>query len=341
MVTVRIEPTQFVVAEDRVHVVDRFRLMSARSFGAMAEFAASRHGVVTRLQAADFGLTLRDIRLAKERGWLTEPARGVLVVSGHPSTWRQRLAIVIASGTAHPRVSNGAAARLFALDGFESARGELVVLRPERLTSSVTRGIVVHHTNMLDLADRYERDRLPCTSLARTLADLGSTESEEMVWRALISARRIHRVNPLWLQQTAVRLHRPGQQGTGVLMRALRRWSTEGTLPDSWFEDLLRYMVQHPDIPALVPQYVVTDASGKFVARLDFGIPSARLGIEGHSREFHFGPLCEEADEDRDLRVTACGWELIYLGWYSQRRPAEVVELIAQACRTRRAQRSA
>jgi hypothetical protein len=247
---------------------------------------------------------------------------------------------VTAAGTAHPRVSNGAAARLFALDDFAAAEGELVVLRPERLRSTVARGLVVHHTNVLDPVDRYERDSLPCTSLARTLADLGSTESEARVWRALIAARRIHRVNPLWLQQTAVRLHRPGQLGTGVLMRALRRWSAEGTVPDSWFEELLRCLIQHPDIPPLVPQFVVTDADGKFVARLDFGIPSARLGIEGHSREFHFGPIREEADEDRDLRVTACGWELIYLGWYAQRRPAEVVELIAQSCRTRLDRRS-
>ena len=86
---------------------------------------------------------------------------------------------------------------------------------------------------------------------------------------------------------------------------------------------------------------VVTDVGGKFVARLDFGIPAAQLGIEGHSREFHFGPLHEEADEGRDLRVTACGWELIYLGWYAQRRPADIVELIAQTCRTRIARRSA
>ena len=309
--------------------------MSAQPFGVMAEFAVSRHGVVTRTQAASFGLTAHDIRHAKERGWLTEPTRGVLVVRGHPTTWEQRLAVAIAAGTAHPLVSNGAAARLFALDDFVSAEGELVVLRPERLRSSVARGIVVHHTNVLDHADRFENNGLPCTSLARTLADLGSTESEARVWRALIAARRIHRVNPLWLQQTAVRLHRPGQQGTGVLMRALRRWSAEGTLPDSWFEELLRCMIRHPDIPPLVPQYVLTDSDGQFVARLDFAIPSARLGIEGHSRNFHFGPLREEADEDRDLRVTVCGWELIYLGWYSQRRPSDVVQLIAQACRTR------
>ena len=307
----------------------------------MAEFAASRHGLVPRSQAASFGFTARDIRLAKERGWLSEPARGLLVLSGYPPTWEQRLAIVTATSAARPLVSEGAAARLFALDGFGSAAAEVTVLRPGRVLQAAADGMIVHQTAILDPCDRFERSGLPCTTLARTLADLGSSHSGDDVWRALISARRIHRVNPLWLQQTAVRLHRPGQAGTGVLMQALRRWSAEGTLPDSWFEELLRRLLDHPEIPALVPQYVITDDAGRFVARLDLGIPAARLGIEGHSRDFHFGPVCEAADEDRDLRAAACGWEVIYLGWYAQRRPADVVQAIAKICRTRLDPRSA
>ena len=315
--------------------------MSAPAPQAMAEFAASRHGLVARSLAASFGFTSRDIRLAKERGWLSEPARGLLVLSGYPPTWEQRLAIVTATSAARPLVSDGAAARLFVLDGFDSAGPVLTVLRPGRVLQAAARGIIVHQTAMLDPTDRYERDHLPCTTLARTLADLGSSHSSDDVWRALISARRMHRVNPIWLRQTAVRLHRPGQAGSGVLLKALRRWDAEGTLPESWFEELLRRMLDHPDIPELVPQYVITDRSGQFVARVDLGIPAARLGIEGHSREFHFGPILEAIDEDRDLRATACDWELVYLGWYAQRQPAEVVKLIAETCRERRQRRSA
>jgi hypothetical protein len=315
--------------------------MSAPAPQAMAEFAASRHGLVARSLAASFGFTSRDIRLAKERGWLSEPARGMLVISGYPPTWEQRLAIVTATSAARPLVSDGAAARLFTLDGFDSACPELTVLRPGRVLQGAAGGIIVHQTAILDPVDRFERDNLPCTSLARTLADLGSSHSSEVVWRALITARRIHRVNPLRLQQTAVRLHRPGQSGTRVLVQALHRWNIEGTVPDSWFEELLRCMLDHPDIPPLVPQYVITDDAGRFVARLDLGIPAARLGIEGHSRKFHFGPVRQAADEDRDFRAAECGWELIYLGWYAQRKPAEVVRGIAKVCRARLDRRSA
>ncbi len=86
----------------------------------------------------------------------------------------------------------------------------------------------------------------------------------------------------------------------------------------------------------------VTDVGGKFVARLDFGIPAAQLGIEGHSREFHFGPLHEEADEGRDLRVDSLwvGADLPRLV-LPRRRPADIVELIAQIVQNAIARRSA
>ena len=214
----------------------------------MAEFAASRHGVVLRSQAASFGLTAPELRVAKERGWLTEPARGVLVVSGYPATWEQRLAIATAAGTAEPVVSNGAGGRLFALDSFASADGELTVLRPGRIPTSVSGGIVVHHTTVLDLCSANSPSQPNVAA-----ADRPSSSSA-----------------------------RPGRHGA-----------------------------------------------------------AARLGIEGQSREFHSGPVREAADEDRDLRVAACGWELIYLGWYAQRCPAEVVQQIAEVCQARIGLRSA
>jgi hypothetical protein len=314
---------------------DSFREMSAPAPRAMAEFAASHHGVVVRSQAVSFGFTPHDIRMAKQRGWLIEPVRGVLVVAGYPPTWEQRLAIVIAASAARPLVSNGASARLFRLDNFAEARPEITVLRPARVNRLAADGIIVHQTAVLDAVDRYQADGLTCTGLARTLADLGSTESAEKVWQALISARRIHRVNPMWLQQTALRVHRPGQAGSGVLLASLRRWSDEGTLPDSWFEELLRRLLDHPDIPQLQRQYVLSNDRGVFVARLDLAIPAVRLGLEAHSRGFHFGPIKEAADEDRDLRAATVGWEVLYLGWHAQRRPVEVAELVAQVCRLR------
>ncbi len=260
---------------------DSFRQMSAPARRAMAEFAASRHGVVVRSLAASFGLSHRDIRNAKQLGWLTEPVRGVLVVSGHPPTWEQHLAIATSASAARPVVSNGAAARLFALDGFDSADGELAVQRPGRINRTAAAGLVIHQAAELGRVDRYERNGLPCTTLARTLTDLGSTESKEMVWRALIAARRIHRVNPLWLQQTAIRLHRPGQAGSGVLIEALGRWRAEGVLPDSWFEELLRCLLDHRRHPTPATAVRPHRFAGQVCRPLRSGDPFAATGNRG------------------------------------------------------------
>jgi hypothetical protein len=96
----------------------------------------------------------------------------------------------------------------------------------------------------------------------------------------------------------------------------------EGRVPDSWFEELLAACLSDADLPTIVPQYRILDQNGTFVARVDLGIPAIRLGLEAHSRRFHFGPDAEPLDEQRDMAAAACGWELLCLGWYASRRPA-------------------
>ena len=150
-----------------------------------------------------------------------------------------------------------------------------------------------------------------------------------MVGRALTDARR-RGIGLTSLRDTAERLHRPGQRGTGVLLRHLDSIPYEGRVPESWFEELVAACLHDARIPEVVPQYEIVDEAGRFVARVDLAIPSVRLGLEAHSRKFHFGPQAESLDEQRDVRVAACGWELLYLGWHSTKRPAVVADTIAE-----------
>jgi hypothetical protein len=110
----------------------------------------------------------------------------------------------------------------------------------------------------------------------------------------------------------------------------------EGRIPDSWFEELLAMCLDDPDIPDLALQYPIRDDSGRVVAKPDIAVPSVRLGLECHSRRFHFGPDAEPLDEQRDLAAAACGWQLNYLGWYATRRPVEVVAIVKQIIAARR-----
>ena len=88
-----------------------------------------------------------------------------------------------------------------------------------------------------------------------------------------------------------------------------------------------------PSCPPIVPQCAITDARGRIVARTDLGIPAVKLGLEAHSRRFHWGPGRGRLDEERDLAAAGCGWELLYLGWHATKRPAEVLRIVSDVVR--------
>ncbi len=62
------------------------------------------------------------------------------------------------------------------------------------------------------------------------------------------------------------------------------------------------------------------------------------VGLECHSRTYHFGPVKEASDNLRDLELAGAGWEVLYLTWEQSRRPDDFVPLLAQTLMTRRQQ---
>jgi hypothetical protein len=301
---------------------------------AVAELAASQHRAFTRSQAAELNFDRARVATALQLGWLEEPYPGVLVIVGSRPDWRQRVKAATLAEGGHAVASHRAAARLHGLDGFDRCDVvELSVTSGHRWRRRG--GVVAHHVAELDPADLVAVDGIASTGLARTLADLGSVVDPLTVRRALTDARR-RGTSLRWCQLTAERLHRPGQRGTGVLLRQLASIPWEGRVPDSWFEELLALCLDDPAIPAIVPQYAICDHDGRVVAKVDLGIPAVRLGLEAHSRRFHFGPDAEPLDEQRDLAAAACGWELLYLGWYAARRPAEVLAIVKRVIAARR-----
>jgi hypothetical protein len=301
---------------------------------AVAELAVSQQRAFTRRQAAALAVDRRRVATAIRNGWLTEPVPGVLVIAGSPPTWEQRLMVLVLASNGHGVVSHRAAARLHGLDGFDHA-GMAV------LEASVTRdarldlpGIVAHHVTPLDGVDRTVVGGFPCTTIARTVADLGAVVDRALVRRALTSARR-RGVAVGAIRRTAERVHRPGRVGTATVLRLLDAVPHEGNVPDSWFEELLARCVDDPSLPPVVRQCPIVDDDGRIVARTDLGIPAVKLGLEAHSRRFHFGPIRGRLDEERDLAAAACGWELLYLGWHATERPAEVLHVVRQVVAAR------
>lgn len=301
---------------------------------AVAELAASQHRAFTRSQAAQLNFHPKQIRAAKHAGWLDEPYPGVLTVTGSTPTWQQLLFVATLAGGCGAVASHRAAARLHDLDGFtEVDHIEISVRRGQRWRHGPP--VVAHHVGQLEPCDVVVIDGIACTGLARTLSDLGSVVERPKLRRALTDARR-RNISLRWLHTTVERLHRPGQRGTGMLRGELLSIPEEGRVSESWFEELIAEIVLDPSLPDIERQFDIRRDDGVVVARVDLAMPSVRLGLEAHSRKFHFGPDAEPLDEQRDLAATACGWQLAYLGWYATKRPAEVVSVIRRIVAARR-----
>ena len=245
--------------------------------------------------------------------------------------------MLVLAGGGHGVVSHRSAARLHGLDGFDHAGMAVVeasVTRSFRLRLPDT---VTHHVTPLEPCDLTSVGGLPCTSLARTLADLGSVvRDRRRASRALTAARRRRRStrrciarhrgapSPSW----AVR-HRHAAAACSM------RSPTEGRVPDSWFEELLRLVRRRPS--ACRRSSRSTRSSGPTatsVARADIAIPVGeaaawRLTAAGSTS----GPSPSRSTRTATWPRQRADGSSSHLGWYATKRPAEVLRRVEEVVR--------
>jgi hypothetical protein len=294
--------------------------------------AQTQHGVSSRRQAAEAGVTRSMLRSALAAGVLTAPVPGVLVVSGAPESWRQRLTVATTAGSGRALVSHRAAATLHGLDGPPFAGVEVTVPRGVRLPW--LSGAVVHQTTRLTPADTVLVEGIRTTTVARTLADLGLVTSRFAVEEGVDATVR-RDVSVAWVADTLERVHRPGPTGTGVLAGVLRDRQAEAATPESVFERRLLRVLSTGDLPVPVAQHEIRTTDGRFVARVDIAYPPWRLAVEAHSRRHHDGWNKVATDLERDGRLAAVGWERLYVRWPELRQGEAVRERVRAVLRQR------
>jgi hypothetical protein len=307
--------------------------MSDDVWRSLTALAARQHGVFTRKQASNLGIDSRRLKTALGNGRVVLLSEQVLALGGSVQSLR-RDAQAATLLSPHAAVSHRTASALFGFEGVRSMRTEISLPITTRLKVPTTMNVTVHHTSVLDRRDLVKVAGIPCTSKARTLVDLGNVLAPDAVLVALIGAHR-EGLSLRMLREAAHRLQRPGQRGASVILGHLNTFEHAGSAPESWFEEVVRRIIDHPDLPPLVSQYELVHR-GKFVARFDHAFPSVCVAVEAHSKRFHFGPVREAADDERDLRAQRAGWTIVYLGWHVTKRPSEVVEVLRDVVRARR-----
>jgi very-short-patch-repair endonuclease len=259
----------------------------------IAAIAGRAHGVVTRAELREAGLTAAEIKSRIASRYLIPVHRGVFRV-GHqaPSIEARYMAAVKACGE-RSLLAGRAAAHLLHLLKRPPSLPEVLCATERRV-----RGIRTHRVRPSELTDRTMWRRIPVTTVQRTIVDLAAVLDEDELARAVR-----HHIRPGPVEQILARRHNwPGA-------RKLRRviWGAPVTLSrlEKRFLDRLR--------TAGLPQPETNRRIGN--RYVDCRWPEHRLTVELDSYRYHGTRYAWEQDHEREREARARGDEFRRYTW--------------------------
>ena len=300
---------------------------------ALVETLGRQHGVVSRTQLLQLGMSSRSIERRKAAGEFVGVHSGVYRVAVAPMSEMQRLWAALAAAGDEAVVSHRAAAALWSLRGVSAQVPEISVIHERPRLA----GCHVHRMQRLAPPDLVLReDGLPITSVARTLLDLGAVIHPNQVGRAAIDA--LHRRLVSWgqLAEVLVREGGRGRAGTAPLRRFMGREDPGVAALESELEVRFWELVRSYGLREPARQFVVRAGGRMF--RIDFAYPDVLLAVEVDGAAWHGTAADRRRDRERTRALEALGWTVLRFKWEDViRRPDLVVARINEALASRRA----
>jgi very-short-patch-repair endonuclease len=188
-------------------------------------------------------------------------------------------------------------------------------------------GLRVRRLSVPDSAVRSV-GRYACTTPLRTALDIARHEDlpESVVALDVLLARGL--VHPGPLAEAAGAL--PAGRGTRRARRAVALADERAESPP---ESRLRVMLRSAGLTP-VPQYVVRDADGHFVARVDLAFPQHRIAIE-YDGAWHGNPGQLARDRRRLNALQASGWTVLHVTATDMHSPDAVIDAVCRLVATR------
>lgn len=289
------------------------------------QLAARQHGVISRAQARELGMSDRRVSRYLAGGRWTRLFASVYRVTGAPPTWRQQLKAASLWAGHGFAISHASAAALHGFERFEEGPVELSCLRvlvPE------SPSVVVRQVGSLAPKDLTSVEGFRVTSVARTLVDLGATGDRPMLRATIDEALRRRQTTIERLQVAAARAaHR---RGIG-LFRALLEEHLGGAAPtESELEARVAELLDSAGLPRPIRQQTLR--VGDRVRRMDFRLSGTPVVIEADGYAYHSSLRVFESDRARNNELTARGLRVLHWTWAGVRDRPE--ELLAELCQT-------
>jgi predicted transcriptional regulator of viral defense system len=163
-------PAPLVNVCAKTYLFDTLEHMNRPIFDVLVETASDHHGYVTTLQAREVGVDPTQLRLLAGRGRLEHVARGVYRVPVLPRSEHDDLAFAVAWARGRSVISHESALVLHRLSDVNPSVVHLTA-PPDNFPRAKGGGPVRVHRRDLPAADVTMVDRLPVTTVARTIVD--------------------------------------------------------------------------------------------------------------------------------------------------------------------------
>jgi hypothetical protein len=283
----------------------------------------TQHGLITRRQATDAGLSRSAIRHRLAIGTWTDCGHGIYRVAAAPVTPQSRLLERVLGCGAGALASHRSAAALLGIPGFRVEDHDVTVTPdgPRR------DGFPVHESDCMPAHHRRVVDGISCTSVARTIFDLCGMFGFRRIGRSAraldtVLARRMVTVAALWrvLDELAVQ----GRAGAASLRVLLLERGGRAAAPESELERRFLRLVGEAGLPEPELQVDVGDADA-WIGRVDFLFRAARLVVEVDGRLAHESLLDVASDRRRDAALAAAGFRVERCTWHDVTTAPETV----------------
>jgi very-short-patch-repair endonuclease len=260
----------------------------------LAELAGAQHGVVSRAQLLQAGLSNEDVDRRVRAGRLHRIHRGVYAVGHRVLTLHGHwMAAVLACGEG-AALSHTTAAAAWDL---RRAGGVIHVTVPGRGGRKAPRGVSLHRSPTLSAAEITHYRGIPVTKVARTIIDLARTESVEELERVVDEADRRGLVNFDHLRAAR----------SASLKAVLRHYDpapTRSEMERRFLRLCRKHGLPRPETNAIVDGYLV-----------DFVWRDRKLIVEVDGYRYHRSPRKFESDREQDVTLSGRGWRTLRFTW--------------------------
>ena len=292
---------------------------------AIAHLAVRQHGLITRGQAHDWGMTDNAIAGRLAAGRWRRVRGGVFLINGTPPSWEQQVqAACLAVG--HAAVASDlTAGRLWGM--LLPASQVIEVVTPPGCQARLS-GVRHHRRSTLHPTDVTRHSGIPVTSSARTLVDIAGRVPLVRLERAVNDAlrRKLVRLEDLRICHERIDTG-PGRRAT-VAMRRIMAERAPGFDPGGSDRELwVMKVLARAGLRPPVQQHRVH--LGDRYYDVDLAYPPELIALEFDGWDAHGTFLAFHGDRQRTRRLTAAGWRVLPIT--ARTTPAELVGDVSKA----------